>query len=276
MSFISIDPEKCNQDEICVKACPTAVIRMGLPDEVPVPTPEFEEYCLTCGHCVAVCPTEAFSLSWLSPGKCPPVRKEISLSGEQAEQFLRSRRSIRNFKDTPVERQKLEKLLEIACFAPSAKNSQPWHWTVIENPTDVRRLAGMVIDWMRSVIKKDPKQAEQRGMVRVVSAWDTGEERICRGAPHVIVVHGDKDYGFGAEDGALALSYFELFAPTLGLGSCWGGYFYSAVNAYPPLFEALGLPGDHRAYGAVMVGYAKLKYQRLPLRNEPRVSWTIG
>jgi len=57
----------------------------------------------------------------------------------------------RNFKDKPVERHKLEKLLEIACFAPSAKHSQPWHWTVIEAPTDVRRLAAMVIDWMHSV-----------------------------------------------------------------------------------------------------------------------------
>ena len=273
MSLFTIDPEKCNRDEICVKACPTNVIRMGSPDEMPEPTPDFEEYCLACGHCVAVCPTEAFSLNWLSPGKCLPVRKEISITRQQAEQFLRSRRSIRNFKDKSVERQKLEKLLEIACFAPSAKNSQPWHWTVIEDPSDVRRLAGMVIDWMRSVIKRHPKQAEQRGFVRVVSAWDAGEERICRGAPHIIVVHGDKGYGFGAEDGALALSYLELFAPTLGLGSCWGGYFYSAVNAYPPLFEALDLPSDHRAFGAVMVGYAKLKYQRLPLRNEPRVNW---
>jgi nitroreductase/NAD-dependent dihydropyrimidine dehydrogenase PreA subunit len=274
MSVLTIDPEKCNRDELCVKACPAKVIRMGSPDEIPAPTPDFEEYCLACGHCVAVCPKKAFSLNWLSPEKCLPIRKEISLTREQAEQFLRSRRSIRNFKDQPVERQKLEKLLEIACFAPSAKNSQPWHWTVIEAPTEVRRLAGMVIDWMRSVIKQHPRQAEQRGLVRVVSAWDAGQERICRGAPHVIVVHGDKDYGFGAEDGALALSYLELFAPTLGLGSCWGGYFYSAVNSYPPLFETLDLPSDHRAFGAVMVGYAKLKYQRLPLRNEPRVNWT--
>ena len=156
-----------------------------------------------------------------------PVDKQLALTQEQAEQFLRSRRSIRNFKNKPVERDKLEKLLEIACFAPSAKNSQPWHWTVVEAPADVRRLAVMVIEWMQSVIKQYPKQAEARGLPRVVAAWDAGEERICRGAPHVIVVHGDKDYGFGAEDGALALSYLELFAPTLSLGSCWGGYFYS-------------------------------------------------
>ena len=273
MSFFTINPEKCNRDELCVMACPTKVIQMSSPDGIPEPTPDFEEYCLACGHCVAACPSEAFSLSWLSSGTCLPIRKEISLGREQAEQFLRSRRSIRNFKNKPVERRKLEKLLQIACFAPSAKNSQPWHWTVIEDPADVRRLACMVIDWMRSLIKKHPKQAEQRGFDRVVGTWDAGEERICRGAPHVIVVHGDKDYGFGAEDGALALSYLELFAPTLGLGSCWGGYFYSAANAYPPLFQALELPADHRAFGAVMVGYPKYKYQRLPMRNEPRVNW---
>jgi ferredoxin len=199
MSLFTIDPEKCNRDEICVKACPAKVIRMISPDGMPEASPDFEEYCLTCGHCVAVCPTEALSLNWLTPGNCPPLHKEISLTREQAEQFLRSRRSIRNFKDKPVEREKLEKLLEMACFAPSAKNNQPWHWTVVEDPIEVRRLAGMVIEWMRTIIEQHPKQAEQRGFVRVVSAWDAGEERICRGAPHIVVVHGDKHYGFGWE-----------------------------------------------------------------------------
>ena len=273
MSPFSIDAEKCNRDGICVKACPTAVIELSASDELPAPVKDFEDYCLACGHCVAVCPTGAFSLDWLKTGECTPISKEFVLSRDQAEQFLRSRRSIRNFKDKPVEREKLVKLLEIACFAPSAKNNQPWHWTVVENPADVKKLAGMVIDWMRSVIKTYPQQAEERGLPRVVAAWDGGQERICRGAPHIIVVHGDKNYGFGAEDSALALSYFELYAPTLGLGSCWGGYFYSAVNAYPPLFEALGIPADHKAFGAAMVGYPKLRYQRLPLRKQPRINW---
>jgi len=273
MKNVTIDSEKCNKDGICVMACPTSVIQMSTPDEVPTPSPDFESYCLKCGHCIAVCPTGAFSLNWLSPDQCSPIHKELALSEQQTEQFLRRRRSIRNYKDQPVEREKLAKLLEIACYAPSAKNNQPWHWTVVEDPAQTQRFAGMVIDWMRSVIQQYPEQAELRGLPRVVSAWEAGVERICRGAPHVIVVHGDKTYGFGAEDGALALSYLELYAPAIGLGSCWGGYFYSAVNAYPPLFEALGLPADHRAFGAVMVGYPKLKYQRLPLRNKPRVTY---
>lgn len=273
MHTIAIDPEKCNKDKLCVMACPTGVIRLNSADEVPEATPDFKNYCLACGHCVAVCPTGAFSLDWLSSQACPPIRKELALTPQQTEQFLRTRRSIRNFKDKPVERRKLEKLLEIACCAPSARNSQPWHWTVVEKPSEVRRLAAMVIEWMQAVIRKYPQQAELRGFPRVVAAWDAGQERICRGAPHVILVHGDKNYGFGAEDGALALSYFELYAPMLGLGSCWGGYFYSAVNAHPPLFESLGLPAAHRAFGAVMVGYPELRYQRLPLRKAPQVTW---
>ena len=273
MTPFTVDSEKCNRDEICVKACPTKVIRLSSTEELPAPTDDFDSYCLACGHCVAVCPTGAFRLKCLGPGECMPVNKQMVLTKEQAEQFLRSRRSIRNFKKRAVEREKLEKLLEMACFAPSAKNNQPWYWTVVESSDDVRRYAGMVIDWMRVVIEQNPEQAETRGLPRVVAAWDGGEERICRGAPHIIVVHGDKDYGFGSEDGALALCYLELFAPVLGLGSCWAGYFYSAVNAYPPLFDALGLPAAHRAFGAVMVGYPRLRYQRLPLRTRPKVTW---
>ncbi|UCE54318.1 MAG: nitroreductase family protein [Desulfobacterales bacterium] len=269
----SVDPEKCKNDGICVKACPTQIIQMKSPEGIPVPTEDFEEHCLACGHCVAACPTGAFSLDWLSSEECPPIERELVLSPEQAEQFLRSRRSIRNFNDTPVERPLLGKLLEIACYAPSAKNNQPWHWTVVEEPAKVKQCASFVIDWMRSVIKKTPTIAESRGFVRVVAAWDSGEERICRGAPHVIVAHAEKNYGFGAEDCALALSYLELFAHAIGLGACWGGYFYSATNSYPPLFKALGLPKDHRAFGAMMVGYPQLNYCRIPLRYPPRVTW---
>jgi len=60
---------------------------------------------------------------------------------------------------------------------------------------DCSATAGMVVDWMRSVIRQYPQQAEERGLPRVVAAWDAGEERVCRSAPHIIVVHVDKDYG---------------------------------------------------------------------------------
>ena len=273
MSLITIDQEKCNQDGICVAECPARIIQLDSKEDYPTPTSDFKDACLKCGHCVTVCPTGALSLDWLSPEDCKPIKQELFVTPEQAEQFLTGRRSIRAFKEKTVPRTILERLLEIACSAPSAKNQQPWHWIVVQEPAEVRRLAGMVIDWMRAVIRDNPEEAEERGFIRAVASWDEGYERICRGAPHIIVAHADKNWRFGAEDCALALSLLDLFATSIGLGACWGGYFYKAVNGHPPLFSALGLPNDHLAFGAIMVGYPKFKYQRIPIRNRPRVTW---
>ena len=273
MTTITIDEEKCTRDGLCVAECPGRLLKMATSESCPVPTSEFDDYCLNCGHCLAICPTSALSLDGLQPEDCMPMTQDLRVTPEQAEQFLTGRRSIRTFNQKTVAQPVLEKLLDIAGAAPSAKNQQPWHWIVVQDPQEVRRLAGMVIDWMRGLIESDPVMATERGFTRVVAAWNNGEERICRGAPHIIIAHGDKAWGFGAEDCALAISLLDLYATSLGLGCCWGGYFYSAVNFHRPLFEDLGLPGHHQAYGAVMVGYPKFKYQRIPPRNSPRVRW---
>jgi hypothetical protein len=41
----------------------------------------------------------------------------------------------------------------------------------------------------------------------------------------------------------------------------------------PRLFEALGLPPGHLAFGAMMIGYPKFKYRRIPIRNRQKVIW---
>jgi nitroreductase/NAD-dependent dihydropyrimidine dehydrogenase PreA subunit len=273
MSSITVDKEKCNSDGICAAACPARIIRMDEKEGYPVPGPDFQDNCIKCGHCVAICPTGALGLDWLSPQDCMPIREELALSPEQAEQFLCARRSIRAFRDKRVPRAKLEKLLEIACAAPSAKNEQPWHWTVVSGPDEIQRFAHMIVEWMRSVIQVNPGDESLISFVRAVASWDEGYDRICRGAPHIIIAHADKTWGFGAEDCSLALSLLDLYGTSIGLGTCWAGYFYHAINSYPTLFEALGLPRDHRAFGAMMVGYPKFIYPRIPVRNRPRVTW---
>ena len=273
MNVMVVDKDQCNRDGVCASECPARIILMDEKDGYPVPTPDFEDYCIQCGHCVSVCPKDALRLDWLAPEACTAVNKELRLTPEQAEQFLRGRRSIRTFKDKTVPRETLEKLLDIACSAPSAKNQQPWHWIVVERPGEVRRLAGMVVEAMRLFIRADPEAAQAMGMPRTVALWDQGYDRICRGAPHLIVVHADKNWTFGAEDSALALSLLDLYATSIGLGTCWAGYVYKTVNGYPPLFEALGLPADHLAFGAMMIGYPKFTYRRIPVRRRPKVTW---
>lgn len=102
MSLVQIDLEKCNRDGVCIAECPAQVLREDTEGNHPVPTEDFETNCLQCGHCVAVCPTEAFSLAWLSSADCPPLEGDLRLSPAQAEQFLRSRRSIRIFRNAPI------------------------------------------------------------------------------------------------------------------------------------------------------------------------------
>lgn len=254
MSLFVIDKERCNQDGICVAECPAGILELKEGDSIPIPIENAEAYCIKCGHCVAVCPSGAFSLKDMKLEQCTPIRKELAITAGQAEQFLCSRRSIRNFKNRPIERENLEKLLEIACYAPSAKNKQPWHWLVIEGDSEVQRLAGMVIDRMRAVIRKNLELAEKLEFTRFVEAWDRGHGRICRNAPCVIIVHGNKNWGFGIEDCTLALNQFTLFAPAFKLGTCWAGVLYTIINQHAPLFEMLQLSRHHQAYGAMMVG----------------------
>jgi Ferredoxin len=123
MNGFTIDSNKCQRDGICVADCPAGVIKKRSADDYPEPTADFENFCLACGHCVVICPHQALSLDWLSPEACPSIKTGFNLTTEHAEQFLRSRRSIRNFKKEVVGRDLLNKLLEIGTYAPSAKMS---------------------------------------------------------------------------------------------------------------------------------------------------------
>ncbi|MBA4394150.1 MAG: ferridoxin, partial [Desulfobacca sp.] len=149
----------------------------------------------------------------------------------------------------------------------------PVHWLVIEDPQEVSRLAGLVADWMRYLVNQGAEFAITLHMDRVVEAWDKGMDRILRSAPHLIIAHGLKTLAPVQGACTIALTYLDLAAASFGLGTCWAGYFNAAANFYPPLLETLALPPDHLPYGAMMIGYPKYTYQRMPLRNAPKITW---
>jgi len=273
MNLVEIDAEKCQRDGICVAECPLRLIELKPGDAAPEAIAEADELCIRCGHCVAVCPTGALSHKNLSPANCPPVRKEMALGPEQAEYFLRSRRSIRAYKKAPVDRDTLSKMIDIARFAPSGHNSQPVRWLVVHESQEVLRMAGMVIDWMRYVQKEHPAMALTLRMDRAITAWEAGMDPICRNAPHIVVACGDKSNMMAQTACVIALTYLELTAPAFGLGACWAGYFNAAAASWPPLKSALSLPENHAGYGAMMVGYPRFAYHRLPARKEADISW---
>lgn len=273
MSLFVVNQEKCKRDGICVAECPFGLIEMQDKDSVPTPVARAEELCINCGHCVAVCPHGAMALTTMAPEQCPPLQKEKLPGPQQVEHLMRARRSIRSFKYNGVEREVLQRLLDIVRFAPTGVNRQQVNWLVINNKEEVRRLAGLVADWLRQQAKEGGALSGASYMSGIVAAWDAGQDRICRDAPVLFVTHAPKGVPLLETDCTIALTYLELAAFSFGLGTCWAGLFNHAAGQWLPLQRALGLPEGHVSFGAMMLGYPKYRYHRLPLRNAARVTW---
>lgn len=273
MSIFTIDPQKCHMDGLCVADCPLSIIAMPDPKAPPRPVPGAEQLCILCGHCAAVCPHGALSLEAMPLEQMPAIQKDLEINAQQAEQFLRSRRSIRQFKDQPVDQATLAKLIDVAHYAPTGHNFQPVHWTVFSGAEQRKALGDLVTGWMKWMIKEQPQIAGLMHLDLVVKRWEAGQDGILRGAPHLVVAHGAKADRTAQAACIIALTYLELMAPALGLGGCWAGFFQAAAATFPPLQEYLGLPQGHLTFGAMMVGQPKVKYHRLPLRKEVKLTW---
>lgn len=264
--FIHVDYSRCNQDGLCMLECPARIIEMQ--DHGPVAIKGAENICIKCGHCVAICPEAALALDFLSPESCRPVDDRLHLTGDHVEHFLRSRRSIRSYQKKAVPRDLLVRTLSIASSAPTGSNRQSVKWLVVHEKKDVQSITKHVIDWMRYVLESNPEVAETFNMQILVNSWEEKIDRICRDAPHLIFAYGLKEIGSGKADCDTAIAYLELALPPFGLGSCWAGYVTFAVNQWMPLAEFLGIKSDHQVHGAVMVGYPKFSYKRIPERNK--------
>lgn len=274
MELFTINEQTCAQEGICAEICPVGVIEFKQ-GEYPRPADGAEEICVRCGHCVAVCPMGSLSHSAMSVEDCTPVAGGLRISPAACEQFLRSRRSIRVYKNKNVSRDELQKLIEIARYAPSGHNTQGAKWLVVGNRQELRRLSAIVVDWMRWVITSMPEMAAFMHLERTVQRWQDGDDVILRNAPVVIVAHASKEDRLAPSTCTIALSYLELAAAGRGLGTCWAGYFNAAASTFPPMAEALGLPEGHQSFGAMMVGYPAHIYRRLPARNIPEITWRL-
>ena len=274
MSLITVDPELCNRDGICAAECPMKIIAFDAKGgATPALFDGAEPMCMNCGHCVAVCPTAALTHKNLSPADCLPVNADWLPDPVRAEHFLRSRRSIRVYRKKPVPREDMKKLLNIARYAPSGHNLQPVKWLVVDGPEKVQQLAAHVADWMRFMIKEHPQMAGAMHFDIVVGAWESNVDVICRNAPALVLTYAGKNDRTAPAACTLAMAYLDLAAPSLGLGSCWAGYFGVAAAQWPGLQEALALPEGCITYAAMMVGTPKFKYHRMPARKPVDVTW---
>lgn len=165
-------------------------------------------------------------------------------------ELINKRESCRNFdSEKKVDTELLKRCVEYAALAPSACNSQPWHFVVVNNPDIV------------------PKVAK--------SVQDMGFNRFASDAPAFIVVCGKdatlaskfdgliKDRNsFQQNDLGIAVSYLCLAATELGLSTCVMGW-----RNNKKVIEALGLSEKKNVHCVIAVGYTKDKEPRKKVRK---------
>lgn len=136
MSKITITPDLCKKWGTCALSCPETIFVQKEKDSVREFT--HEELCFSCGHCFTICPQETITHSDFPQGSIKIGNQEILPSLEQIFEMAQTRGSIRPFKDKPVDKELVEKIIDGARFAPSGHNVQSTEFVVVQSK-DMRK-----------------------------------------------------------------------------------------------------------------------------------------
>jgi nitroreductase len=89
----------------------------------------------------------------------------------------------------------------------------------------------------------------------------------------MVIVYAPKNDVSTAQDCTVALTYFEIAAAAAHLGTCWAGYAALAINMSPQVRRFVYLSSRMHCFGAMLVGYPRFQYHRVPMRNKPHIIW---
>ncbi len=151
--------------------------------------------------------------------------------GQAAIENIMTRTSIRQYKDQPVEQEKIDIMLKAAMAAPTAVNLQPWHFIVIDDKNSINLLSG-----------RQPTNAP----LLIAVCGDTDKTTMPDG--------NGKLPDFWIQDVSAATENLLLAAHALGLGAVWTGV-YPVMERTAEVANVLNCPNNIVPLAVVRVGY---------------------
>ncbi len=153
---------------------------------------------------------------------------------------IQSRRSIRKYKDLPVDDEQITALLESARIAPSGSHTQPWHFIVVRSDGMKERI--MKVSHHQTWMLEAP--------VFIVCVADI-RSRLKEGDPQVIDENSpEPDVKLMIRDTAIAIEHIVLQAEAMGLSTCWIAWFEQK-----DIRPVLNIPSDKYVVAVLTVGY---------------------
>jgi nitroreductase len=165
----------------------------------------------------------------------------------ELDECMSKRRSIRKYKNTPVSKDIIERILKAGTLAPSGMNSQPWRFVIIEDKEAIINLSKRVKKILLEMLWPD----------HLKKAFQSEEDTIFYGAPLLILVCVPKKEDWRSVnllDCGLAAQNMFLAACQEGLGSCFIG-FASTLNQDPSALTEVGISQDHELMAPLIFGY---------------------
>jgi nitroreductase/NAD-dependent dihydropyrimidine dehydrogenase PreA subunit len=280
---ITIDKEKCIECHRCLDACP--IVRVvgfkSIEDEL------LGYVCLQCGGCMAVCPQGAISVSGLPPatpvGEIPP--------GGQVLNLIKVRRSVRAFKEEKVKQEDWDQLLEAVKYSPVGHNAQYVDVMIVESPEVLQEISRIGMDLSKTTAMFINKPVFRRIFKRMLGkhtfsvfskialfydqqkeAFEQGLDPILFNPPALMIFLAPETEQMGRVEANMAAQTVALYAPALGLGTCYSGIvmvLFSSSNA--AIKKVVPVPRGYEVYSALIIGYPKHTRRFIPYRKDRTV-----
>lgn len=260
-----INYDKCINCGRCIIACPAGVFQ----EKADLVFVNKGMICIDCLHCAAACPKDAVEFAEKGCDSKTAFPHDTFQAGSSVARSIEtdivSRRSYRNFKSVAVPQEEIQYALNIASWAPSAKNEHPARWMVLEGREKLDRIMGCIIDY----VQKTGISPE------IDRLYKMGKNIVMGKAETIIIGHADTSATNPCIDTALALYSAELVLQSRGIGTCWSGYLLDMCNDVLAIREMLKIPEGHKVYGVLLVGYAEHEeYINIPNRlNRAEIRW---
>ena len=292
---VRINTDACNACGICGDVCPRHIPETIEQDkqQITVVSQDRHHLCMQCGHCVAVCPNNAVSAEGLKTEEFAPLTP-LDMDDDQLMAFLRQRRSVRRYKDRPVPREIIDRIVSAAGSAPTGTGRSTTGIIVMDKPETLVVFSELVYDMYENLeknlrnpvarffVKKKAGEKNYRmlqdfvmpGMHWYIRWYRDGKSNeVLRDCPAVMLFHSPMYEPVAAENCLIAAFQAIMMSKAMGIGSCFNDLIPPACNRVPEIRELLDLPDEREVYAGITMGYPKYVFKRIPPRKPAHVRY---